>query len=149
MENPFLSPPAERLADWKVFRRRIADSDLTTKLDAVARYWSHAPIGAVAYDPDDASHWLTPWEQLHHNQWCRSSVAIGMESTLRLAGVAPERLALRLISDETSGYLLVLMVDDTYALNYDWGSVRSAPLRGHTVIREWQFAERGYCQSGK
>lgn len=119
---------------------------MQAKVEAVAEYWSKAPLIHRAYDPDDAAHWPTPWELLHHNQWCRNSVAIGMENTLRLAGVAPERLTLQLITNNISDTLLVLIIDGTMVLNYNWGQVQSIPLDDHVVIRRWRFADRSYYQ---
>jgi hypothetical protein len=144
--NPFLTAPEERLSRWKVFRRSLHGLETTEQLAQVAEFWSKAPLGPRAYDPYDASCWLTPWEMIHHNQWCRSSVAIGMENTLRLSGIDSNRLCLRLITDAIYDALLVLIVDDSFVLNYDWGSVHPLPLSGHEVIREWRFVNRDYFQ---
>ena len=144
--NPFLQAPSERLAQWKTFRRNLQKIDLDTQINEVAAFWSLPPIGPRAYDPADCASWLTPWEMIHNNQWCRSSVAIAMEHTLRLSGLAADRLRLRLISDPIHDALLVLVVDDDLVLNYDWGSVRRLPLNGHDVISEWQFTDRNYIQ---
>lgn len=114
------------------------------QLEAIAQYWAKAPIGAPAYDPDDAERWLSPWELVYKNQWCRSSVAIGMDNTLRLVGIGTDRLRLTLITDDVHDALLVLIIDDTYVLNYAWGFVSKLPLQRHRVIRQWRFAERGY-----
>jgi hypothetical protein len=145
--NPFLLAPTERLRHWKDFRRGLMDQDTSNQIAAVAEYWSKTPLGRLAYDPVDETRWLSPWELIYNNQWCRSSVAIGMESTLRLAGITPERLRLQLFTDTIYDVLLVLIVDDTFVLNYDWGSVCSLPLPEHEVIREWRFIGRGYFQS--
>jgi hypothetical protein len=143
--NPFLLAPSQRLAHWKDFRRGLVSLDLTQQLNAIAEYWSHAPIGRLAFNPDDATTWdHNPWEQIYRNDWCRSSVALGMENTLRLIGVAADRLELQLISDEIHDALLVVIIDDTYVLNYSWGSVHFIPIHHHKVIRKWRFAERGY-----
>lgn len=144
--NPFLMSPDDRMTHWKTFRRSLTDLETSKQLELVAQYWSKAPIGPLAYNPENAKQWLTPWEMIHHNQWCRSSVALGMEQTLRLAGMDKDRLTLRLVSDKTNGALLLLIVDGLYVLNYDWGSVFSLPLTGHRVMREWRFAEREYLE---
>lgn len=144
--NPFLLPPTERLRHWKDFRRELADQPTSAQIAAVAAYWSNTPIGALAYNPDDETGWLSPWERIYNNQWCRSSVAIGMENTLRLAGIEADRLRLQLLADDICDLLLVLIVDDAFVLNYDWGSVRSLPLPESAVIREWRFAGHGYLQ---
>jgi hypothetical protein len=144
--NPFLLDSGTRLAHWKTFRKGLVDKNLTTQVNAVANYWSKAPLGVCAYDMDSCSHWPNPWELIHNNRWCRSSVAIGMENTLRLAGLADDRLTLQLITDDLYQALLVLIIDDTYVLNYAWGSVHLIPFSDHEVIRQWRFTDRGFFQ---
>lgn len=144
--NPFLLDSGSRLAHWKTFRKDLVNQTLPAQISAVAEYWSKAPLGVCAYDMDTAEDWPNPWELIHNNQWCRSSIAIGMENTLRLAGIANERLTLQLITDDLYQALLVLIIDDTYVLNYAWGSVHVVPFSEHQVIRQWRFADRGYFQ---
>lgn len=144
--NPFLLDSGDRLAHWKTFRKALCDQPIAAQAAAVALYWGKAPIGVCACDLDSAAAWSNPWQLLHDNQWCRSSVAIGMENTLRLAGVANDRLTLRLITDDLYDALLVLIIDDTYVLNYAWGSVYFSPLADHQIIRQWRYADRGYFQ---
>ena len=142
--NPFLLDSVARLAHWKTFRKALTDLPVAAQADAVAVYWSQAPLGVCACDVDSAALWPNPWELMHHNHWCRSSVAIGMENTLRLAGMASDRLTLQLITDDLYQALLVLIIDDTYVLNYAWGSVHFIPLANHQVIRQWRYADRGF-----
>ena len=144
--NPFLLDSMTRLAHWKTFRKALIDKTVTDQIDAVALYFSKAPIGVCACDLDNAAQWPNPWELVHNNQWCRSSVAIGMENTLRLAGVASDRLTLRLISDDLYQALLILIIDDYYVLNYAWGSVHFIPLPNHHVIHQWHYVDRSYSQ---
>jgi len=146
MCNPFLLDSESRLAHWKHFRKSLVGKDAIEQVDAVAKYWSLAPLGICAYDMDFPVTWSNPWDMLYHNQWCRSAVAIGMDHTLRLIGIEAERMKLQLITDDLYHDLLVLHVDNTYVLNYAWGLVHSLPLINHEVIREWQFSDRGYFQ---
>lgn len=118
--------------------------DEPARLNAVAEYWANAPLMTIAYDPADAANWPTPWEMVHANNWCRNSVAIGMESTLRLAGFPTERMRLALIIDRSiEEMVLCLIVDDQWLLNYDWGTVRQMQ---HTfaTVRAWQYKDRAY-----
>ena len=143
--NPFLLPPGERLADWRHFRTSLPSLSDTQQYAAVAGYWAQAPLLKLAYDLDRCVDWPTIWEMIHANQWCRNTVAIGMEATLRLAGMASERLLLRLIHDRNiQDILLILIVDSHWVLNYDWGSFRSYPATEQCIMREWRFTGRGY-----
>ena len=145
--NPFLLPPAERLADWKQFRNGLPTFNEDHQRAAVAAYWAQAPLLTIAYDLDRCQDWPTIWEMIHANQWCRKTVAIGMEATLRLAGMAIERLTLRLIHDRSiQDVILLLAVDDDWALNYDWGSCCRYPQTDHYIISQWRFAGRGYSK---
>ena len=142
--NPFLLSPTERLSDWRLFRQSLMALPEQQQLTAVARYWSQAPLSRINYDPDQCP---TIWQMLHANQWSRDTVAIGMEATLRLAGMAASRMTLRLIRD-ASDELLILVIDDTWALNYDWGSLRPYSMIVHSILRQWQFAEKDYFTLG-
>lgn len=144
--NPFLLPPDERMAHWKDFRKSLMiNTDVTGALKAVAEYWAKAPLVLIAYDTNDALNWPSPWEMIQANEWCRSSVAIGMESTLRLAGLPADRMKLKLILDrDIQELLLVLIVDEAWVLNYDWGFVQPCPTTDHRILKEWQYVGRSY-----
>ncbi len=147
--NPFLLSPQERLAHWKEFRKSLTQMSETSQLQSVAEYWTHAPIKTIAYDPNNAASWLTPWEMMHANEWCRSSLAIGMESTLRLSGFSSERLKLKLILDrDVQEMLLILTVDLQWVLNYSWGNVVPYPKTNHSVLKEWHFVGKNYISLG-
>lgn len=142
--NLFLLSFEERLRLWKEFRNSLATMDEESRLKSVAEFWAKAPLVSIAYDPSDATKWLTPWEMLKHNEWCRSSVAIAMESTLRLGGFPEDRMTLKLIIDRNiQEMLLVLIIDDKWILNYDWGYIRPYK-KTHTVLKSWRFSGKSY-----
>jgi len=79
------------------------------------------------------------------NQWCRLSIAIGMEQTLRLAGWDSSRLTLRLINDrDAHDIFFVVDVDGTKWLNYEFGAVVEKPDTNYYVICNWQFEGKSY-----
>jgi hypothetical protein len=126
--NPFLLASRERLSAWKTFRTSLPALSEPEQLRAVAAFWAQAPIGTYAYDADDCSKWPTPWEMMADGSWCRNSVAIGMEFTLRLSGWDPARLCLQFIRDtDLSEEILVLIVDGNRWLNYEYREVVSVP----------------------
>lgn len=143
--NPFLLNPRERLADWKTLRESLKTLPLDEQLARVAHYWGQAPLDRFAYDADDATSWPTMWEMIAENRWCRNSVAIGMEQTLRLSGIDASRLKLSYIKDyDLSDMVLVLIVDETYVLNYEHATVNPIPETRRDVLIEWRYAKRGY-----
>ena len=136
--NPFLLAASERLADWRQFRASLVSMSDPERLTAVAAYWAQAPISIIA----DTEHWPPIWQMIADNVWSRNSVAIGMEATLRLAGTVSERMTLRRIRD-ADDVLMVLVVDQTWVLNYDSGSYRRYKFP-HEVLREWHFVGKQY-----
>ena len=143
--NPFVLSFEERTKAWKDLRKSLLEMTDNKKLEAVARFWSNAPLVSVAYDLEDCETWPTPWEFIKNNEWCRSSVAISMENTLRLSGFDSERLKLKLILDrDISEILMILSVDDKFVLNYDWGQVRDYQKTNHYVIKKWKFVGKSY-----
>lgn len=144
--NPFLLSPQERLADWKEFRKHLADLPETEKFSSVARYWANAPLINHAYDLEGEI--PTPWTMVHDGYWCRISVAIGMEFTLRLAGISPDRMKLQLIRDvDLSEMILLLIIDQHVVLNYQHGTVTSLPTSNHIVVETWQHDGKKYVRS--
>jgi hypothetical protein len=111
------------------------------RLAAVAAYWAQAPLLPVSRPPGA---WPSIWQMLRDNLWCRNSVAVGMEATLRFAGMPPDRLTLQWIEDDQS-VLLVLVIDHRLMLNYDWGSVRATADVRHTILRQWRYIDKDYC----
>jgi hypothetical protein len=144
--NPFLLPPRLRLGSWKNLRSSLAALDEDAQLQAVVNFWAQAPLLTFAHDPEAPATWPGPWEMIEENHWCRSSVAIGMEFTLRLGGWDPSRLTLRYIRDITmSDQIFVLDVDGRYFLNYEYGTVVPIPDTQRIEIAAVQFAKRKYA----
>lgn len=146
--NPFLLGPRERLADWKQFRSSLAALSEDEQLKKVVTYWSQAPVANFAYDPERPDTWMTPWEMISEGDWCRASVAIGMEFTLRLAGWSQDRLRLVQIKDyDASDLLFVVEVDGTHYLNYEYGSVVEIPQTRRDQICAWRYDGRRFAQA--
>lgn len=143
--NPFILAPQERLKDWKEFRVSLSSMEESDQLRAVAKYWAQAPVLKMAYDIEQPQEWPTPWEMISAGDWDRNSIAIGMEFTLRLAGWDADRLQLWMIRDEDiSEVILILVVDQTLVLNYDYSEVTSYPNTQHYVVGKWHFCGKTY-----
>lgn len=143
--NPFLLGPRERLADWKQLREGLKALPETEQIERVQRYWWQAPVSRFAYDAEDAQSWPTIWEMINENNWCRNSIAIGMEQTLRLSGWDPKRLKLVFIKDhDLSDMMLVVQIDDTYWLNYEHNEVVTIPATNRDVLVCWQHNGKSY-----
>lgn len=143
--NPFILAPQERLAHWKEFRKSLGGMAEGDQLQAVADYWALAPLVGMAYDIEQPQEWPSPWEMINAGDWCRNSVAIGMEFTLRLAGWDTSRLQLTMIRDwDISEIILLLVVDDQKVLNYNYSQVSDYPETKHDVVGRWHFCGKTY-----
>lgn len=133
-----LSPQA-RLANWRDFRLSIVNQPDDIQLHQTAAYWAQAPLNPKSFNLDCP--WPSTWSMLETNNFCRHSLAICIESTLRLVGWSTKHLTLRLINDSVP--LLVVAADETHTLNYAWGTVHSGIIT-RPILRQWQFVDRDY-----
>jgi hypothetical protein len=144
--NPFLMDPRARLGDWKDFRKQLATMPEAEQLQAVADYWAKAPLGKLAYDLDTPENIASAWEMVSAGDWCENSVPIGMEFTLRLAGMDASRLELAMIRDyDLSVMKVVLIIDGQHWLNYSYGQVCDTPTSRHDVVGRWRFTGKFYA----
>lgn len=147
MINPFLLNPRDRLSDWKRMRSSLHDMTEADQLSEVAKYWALAPLNRIAYDAEDISSWPSVWEMIDAGEWCRASVAVGMEATLRLVGWNPNRLTIRHIDDRIiSDIFLIVEIDGALALNYDHGGVIETPKNNFHEMARWRFIGRNYTR---
>lgn len=147
--NPFILPDRERLAAWKTFRTSLPALSEAEQLRAVAAFWAQAPVGTYAYDADNCAGWPTPWEMIADGSWCRNSTAIGMEFTLRLSGWDPARLRLHFIRDlDLSEEMLVLVVDGTRWLNYEYREVVPVPETKQVLLFSCCHDGKSYVACG-
>jgi hypothetical protein len=138
--NPFLLAPRERLKDWRALRQLLSVMTDDEKLAVVARYFAQAPLSRYVYDAHDANSWPTMWEMISDGDWCEHSVAIGMEGTLRLSGMAADRLKLILINDrDLSEVKFVVEIDGKTWLNYSYSIAVDIPETNRIVMCAWQF----------
>lgn len=145
--NPFLLSSAERLAAWRDFRAAIQGLDEREQLDRLAAWASQIPTVVYALDFDNPQSWPTPWELIHENNFCSTAVAYLMEQTLLLLGWDSSRLQLVYMKNqEDQTQTMVLVVDETWALNYSIGetfnfdTIRS----GSALLAVYRAVEGGH-----
>jgi hypothetical protein len=142
--NPFMLTPSERLDEWTTFRDGLPSLQESEQLEKVCRWWSLTPLNKRSLDPQDPKSWMTVWEMLHTGDMCLNSVAIAMESTLRLSGWAPERMALQMVySEEENAEFFVVKIDDEYLLNYSYGTPARIDEVKHDITVLYEFSYRG------
>jgi hypothetical protein len=145
--NPFLLPPKPRLSEWKKLRDSLKDLVEIDQLNAVAKYWAQAPLLNIAYDPERLDLYPSPWEMMNANKWCRNSIAVGMDFTLRLSGWETARLIVKMMRDyDISDQKLILEIDGDKLLNYDYGIVSNIPKTKFVILNSWNFSNKNYSQ---
>lgn len=125
----FNMPPEHRLDDWQMFRTSLANNDDITQLEDVAKYWSMVPINNWYLDENDPKSWPSPWELIHDGDFCPTTVSYLMQETLKLSDSSKwenSRFSLKFIKDlEHDKMQVVLVVDNTWVLNYTWSKVEN------------------------
>jgi hypothetical protein len=122
--NHFMLSSPERIQSWGQFRDGLPTVDEETQLNNVAKFWALCPFAKWTVDPDAPKTWPSVWEMLHHGDYCKNAIAIGMEATLRLSGWAPERLKLTMVKNLVDcEEFLTLIIDANQVLNYSYAEV--------------------------
>ncbi len=143
--NPFILSSKDRLAHWKQFRKDLSALTEEEQLVSVVEYWALAPLSKLAHDMERPNDCPSPWEMIGDGNWCRNSVAMGMEFTLRLAGWDSQRIQLLMIRDwDISEVIMVVNIDESKVLNYTYGTVVDYPDTRHDVIGRWRFCGKLY-----
>jgi hypothetical protein len=128
MDNPFICSPRILGKQWRAARAQLsADKTDLEHLQIVIDFWSNALTSAPFLDWDNPTSWPDPWEFMSEMTFDISAIALGIEYTLLLSEDkrwTSDRLELKLVSlMDHSQQLLVLIVDNTYVLNYNYKMV--------------------------
>lgn len=143
--NPFVLPLSQIMQHWKDLRTDLKNKNEIEQLQAVVDFWSFCPLSTFAHDPEALDTYDTPWEMMHHNDWCQNSIAVAMEFTLRLGGFPADKLIIKNIRDnDVSLQRLVVEYDGKYWLNYEHGTVSQIPNTNFEVLETWKFGTKKY-----
>lgn len=132
--------PHERLKAWRKFRKDIADIPDLECLQAVVDWWKFTPIGSRAIDPYESTDWPDPWQLIHTGNFDENAIALGMAYTLHLIDWD---CYVSLMQDPEKNFIgLVVIVDDEYVLNYNYGTVdKLSELKHCEVLNNWHTEE--------
>jgi hypothetical protein len=145
MHSPFINGKKAALAEWKNLRATLtADRSDLEQLEMVLKFWDLAPLSTRLIDWDQPDQWPDPWQLMHGGEFDDSSMAIGMFYTLLLSEDQrwnATRLALALINDvDQRIQKLVLLADNQWMLNLDYGSVtRIAALKNVWIQQQYAY----------
>jgi hypothetical protein len=112
------------------------------RLQAVVDFWKMAPMSSMHTDIYDASTWLSPWDFIWTGRYDESSVALGMAYSLQLESHA--QCEILLVQNTKESYInLIVLVDKTHILNYNYGIVNSVDQldKNTTILKKIQVSE--------
>ncbi len=136
MNEFWQSSPKQRLNLWRQFRKSLSDMEYLERLQAVVDFWKMAPMSSMHTDIYDASTWAQPWDFIWEGVYDENNVALGIAYTLQLEGYA--ECEILLVQNSKESYIsLIVLVDKTHILNYNYGKVESVnDLDANTTILE-------------
>lgn len=136
MNEFWQSSPKQRLNLWRQFRKSLADMEYLERLQAVVDFWKMAPMSSMHTDIYDASTWTQPWDFIWKGVYDENNVALGIAYTLQLESYA--ECEILLVQNSKESYIsLIVLVDKTHILNYNYGKVNSVTdLDSNTTILE-------------
>ena len=135
MNDVWQQSPKQRLKTWREFRLSLDDIEYEEDcLQAVVDWWKTAPVGSRELEIYDVKSWPDPWQLIYTNALDENSIALGMAYTLHLADWMCDVLLVQ--NQEESWIRLVVLVDDTYVLNYTYGVVEEKQILKNCSIVE-------------
>lgn len=115
-------PIADRLRDWRGFRNGLSYIENCERPRLVANYFAQAPFGSRTLDFYTPETWPTPWEILHNESYCLSSLSLLMYYTLVMSEEYTDDIELWLIDDSEDRYLVPVIANQNI-LNYELGQI--------------------------
>lgn len=124
----FAASKKERLVYWRKFRKTLVDLPLIDALQSCVDWWKMVPMSAHRFDPFDDSKWVSPWDLVWSGEFDEDSVALGMAYTIQLDSIAQCEVLFIQKRHDNNGTKLVVLVDNEYILNYNYGTVDSSDI---------------------
>ena len=114
----------ERFKRWRLLRTQINKlSSIDDKINMVIDFWKSTPVSVRSIDPYDNSTWPSPWELLNENVYDENSISLGIAYTLQYSGTNCRLLLVQNV--DNSEIKLIVLVDNMYILNYNYGSINT------------------------
>ena len=124
MKDTWQLPLKSRLRRWRELRKEIVEvSNIKTQLSIVIDFWKTTPLGTRVIDPYDHTTWPNPWDLLNTNHYDENVVGLCIAYTLHYSDI-PCRI-LHVQNVDNSEIKLIVLVDNMYILNYNYGSINT------------------------
>jgi hypothetical protein len=121
-----------RLQFWYNLRQNLQNSDIQTKCVEIDKWWQSAPLVTHYLHPHEIDTWPGPWELINDNEYCHLARGLGMIYTLLLLGIKDIDFCLG--KDDNSEDVVLVLVHDTYVLNYWPNTVQNNKTTDFTLL---------------
>lgn len=109
----------DRLIKWKQLRADISSLDVVDALMQVAEFWAKVPYTNSKIDLYDTAEWGSPWDLIEKSMVCDNMISILIFYTIVMA-LPDLEVDMRIVHVDGENFLVVV-VSDTYVLNYELG----------------------------
>lgn len=119
-------PAAERLAQWRNFRKKISRLSFEQAIVETEQFWRSCPFTPFYLDSENPKSWPNPWQLLAENYYCDLAKALGIVYTLLLTDHRKDAtFEIRIYYDPISRvtYNLAWINQGKYVLNFIDGEV--------------------------
>jgi hypothetical protein len=123
-----------RLQSWHDLKEDVRVSELKSKSIKIDNWWQNAPTVNHYLHLKDTQNWPDPWELLVENLYCNVAKALGICYTLCMTG--EKNFKMVTATDQLGNDVVLVLVDDTYILNYWPNTVETNKLCDFTIKGE-------------
>lgn len=114
----------DKIKDWRDFRKDIKSLSEHDQIENIVKYWAKVPTVNFVLNYNEYDKWPTPWELLTDGYFDSVTIAYMMLQTFLTIGWSEDRFRLEYIKpDEASDFIMVLIIDEKYILNYSYNEV--------------------------
>lgn len=116
-----------RLRSWYELKQKLENTNLSTLLYEVDRFWQQVHIVRYYLHPADVVDWPNPWELIRDNTFCKYARGLGIIYTLMFLDIKDIDF-IDAIDDNDENVCLVLVDNAKYILNSDSGHLVNMKL---------------------
>lgn len=135
----------QRIKRWSEMRNSIKDLPILKQLKTVSAWWDIFELCNWTIDPDCTKNWITPYEMLEENVYCKNSIALGIFYTLHFGTTLELKLAM--IKDDDNQYYYVVIVENEYVVNYSTTPIKLENLNAKVLYYrtfDKEFSDKKY-----
>jgi len=125
--NVFQLTFKDKLQEWSNLRENMKSVSVEQQCILTDNWWQKAPLVNHYLHPNCIEEWPNPWELINDNEYCFYARALGMAYTLYLSDT--KNIEMYEATDQENTELALIIVDNTYILNYWPNTVKTNQLK--------------------